>query len=208
MQMLPFGKEMLVVLLGYAVGCFTAGYYVVRWRTGRDVRQIGSGTAGATNAGRILGPPGFLLVLFVDFFKGVLAVGTALWLKVEPSVVVLTVLAVVAGHLWPAQLRFGGGKGVATSLGALVTFNPWMALAFASLFAAAFVALRSYVLAGLLAFTGLPLALLAMGFPRTSVLGMSVLALLILIAHRRNIPVEIHALFGKDSKSNKWVVSK
>src|ERR1035441_2499722 len=61
-------------LAAYALGCFTTGYYLVRWRTGQDVREVGSGSVGARNVGRLLGRQGFLATMLCDFGKGMLAV--------------------------------------------------------------------------------------------------------------------------------------
>src|SRR5574339_339768 len=128
MNPMPYGEEMLVILVAYALGCFTAGYYLVRWWTGEDVRYSGSGSSGATNVGRVLGRPGFLFTLLLDLTKGCLAVWLAEYLRLRPTTAVLSMLAVVAGHIWPLQLRFRGGKGVATGLGALLVLEPEFAL--------------------------------------------------------------------------------
>jgi glycerol-3-phosphate acyltransferase PlsY len=58
------------VLGAYLLGCFAIGYYLVRARTGKDIREIGSGSTGARNVGRVLGKPGFVLTAFGDFGKG------------------------------------------------------------------------------------------------------------------------------------------
>ena len=71
------GKEFSWVLTSYCLGCFTAGYYWVRSRTGLDIRQQGSGSVGARNAGRVLGPGAFLVTFLLDFGKGALAVAGA-----------------------------------------------------------------------------------------------------------------------------------
>ncbi len=190
MHSVPYAKETLVMLLGYALGCFTSGYYLVRWRTGDDIRWLGSGSVGATNVGRVLGRPGFFLTVLCDFFKGLFAV----WL---------------VGHIWPAQLWFHGGKGVATSLGALLMFDYSIALTYAALFLVVYTALRNFVLAGLLAFALTPLALFAADYSLTSVFGVSALALLVLIAHRKNIPDEIHKLMtGRKLKGDKRAVPR
>jgi len=209
MYSVPYGKEMLVMLAGYALGCFTSGYYLVRWRTGEDIRWLGSGSVGATNVGRVLGRPGFFLTVLCDFFKGLFAVWLAGYFRLNPTGAVLTMVAVAIGHIWPAQLWFHGGRGVATSLGALLMFDYSIALTYAALFLVVYTALRNFVLAGLLAFALTPLALFAADYSLTSVFGVSALALLVLIAHRKNIPDEIHKLMtGRKLKGDKRAVPR
>jgi len=209
MHDLPYAKETLVILAGYSLGCFTSGYYLVRWRTGEDLRLLGSGSVGATNVGRVLGKPGFFLTVFCDFCKGLVAVWLAEYYGLNPAGTVLTMVAVAIGHIWPIQLWFHGGKGVATSLGAVLMFDYSIAAIFAVMFLVLFGALRSVVLAGLLAFAVTPLALLMLDFPLNRVFGLSALALLILIAHRKNIPEEIHKLITeKKLKSDKRAIPK
>ena len=103
----------------YGLGCANAAYYLVRARTGLDIRAHGSGNAGARNAGRLLGPGGFALAFTLDAGKGVLAVLLAATLGHAALTAALSGLAAVAGHLWPVQLGGRGGKGLATSVGAL-----------------------------------------------------------------------------------------
>jgi acyl phosphate:glycerol-3-phosphate acyltransferase len=209
MDPLPYGKESLVILAGYALGCFTSGYYLVRWRTGQDVRLTGSGSVGATNVARVLGRTGFLLTVFFDFLKGALAVWLADYLQINAVGVMLTMLAVVAGHIWPAQLWFRGGKGVAACLGALVIYNYVIALTFAGLFLIFFVLMRNFVLAGMTAFVMIPLALFGMDFSLNSVFGLSAMAVMILIAHRKNIPDEAGKIIAaRKLKNDKRAVPK
>jgi len=202
MHTVPYAKETLVMFVGYVLGCFTSGYYLVRWRTGEDIRLVGSGSVGATNVGRVLGKPGFLLTVLCDFCKGMAAVWLAEYYRVNQAGAVLTMVAVAIGHIWPVQLWFHGGKGVATSLGAVVMFDYSIAAIFLLMFLVLLGALRNVVLAGLLAFAVTPLALFMLDFPLNSVFGTSALALLVLIAHRKNIPDEIHKLTAeKNSKA-------
>ena len=82
--------DFFLIAACYCLGCFTSGYYWVRWRTGEDVRQLGSGSVGARNVGRVLGGSGFIVVLLLDFTKGALAVWLATKLGVVPEAVSYT----------------------------------------------------------------------------------------------------------------------
>jgi glycerol-3-phosphate acyltransferase PlsY len=195
LQQADWGQAGCLALGAYFLGCFTTGFYLVRRRTGQDLRELGSGNVGARNAGRVLGWQGFLLTLAGDFLKGALAVWVARRFTGDYLQVAVALLAVVAGHLWPAQLRFHGGKGVATSLGALLVYDFHLAAAFAVLFAAAVVIMRRTVLAGLFAFACLPLVCFCLAEEAeksdpAKVIALSILALLILAAHRRNLADE------------------
>jgi glycerol-3-phosphate acyltransferase PlsY len=116
----------LVLATAYAVGCVATGYYLTRLRTARDIRQIGSGSSGATNVARVLGWQGFVITLAADAAKGALVVLLTRLCALDSWTVWLAVLAAVAGHVWPVHLGFKGGKGVATYLGALVVLD-WQA---------------------------------------------------------------------------------
>ena len=73
----------------YVLGCYSTGYYLVRKRTGQDIRELGSGSTGARNAGRALGRSGFLLTMAGDLAKGGLAVWLALALTGNDRVALL-----------------------------------------------------------------------------------------------------------------------
>lgn len=113
----------LVLPAAYLLGGVSPGYWLVRLRTGADVRKLGSGATGATNAARVLGGGGFALVLLLDAAKGALAALVARHAGLADGWEFAAALAVVAGHVWPVQLGFHGGKGLGPLLGA------WLALA-------------------------------------------------------------------------------
>ncbi len=189
--------------LCYLLGNITAGYYWVRWRTGLDLRRIGSGSVGARNAGRVAGASGFLITLLCDVAKGALAVWLANYFALSPEGTVACILAVVVGHNWPLPLRFHGGKGVATSLGALLAFDPWATLVLFVVFLPLWALVRSFVLSGLLAFGITPLVLFFMGFGNPVIAAISFLALLMLLTHRKNIREEIaHIWFHRAAKES------
>ena len=120
------------------MGCFATGYYLVRARTGHDLREIGSGSTGARNAGRVLGKTGFAGHVAGRFWQRRAGRLDRPGMDRDNHLALLALLAVVAGHLWPAQLHFHGGKGVATSFGALLVFDYRVALMFPVLFLVGF----------------------------------------------------------------------
>jgi glycerol-3-phosphate acyltransferase PlsY len=181
----------------YLLGCFAAGYYLVRSRIGEDVRELGSGSVGARNVGRVLGKTGFLITLLCDFGKGGLAVWAAGHFTTDHRIVAFAMVAVVAGHIWPAQLRFHGGKGMATSLGALLVYDPKLALVYCMLFLGAFVLQWRTILPGLFALICLPLAALFLGQDRIQVFLIGLMSGLVLLAHRKNITDEIFSLIER-----------
>lgn len=120
-----------IAALGYLFGSFPAGYIAGRM-AGVDVRSLGSGNIGATNVLRVLGKKWGYAVFFVDAFKGFAAVRLTFFLAnllpaAQPYAEYFAILAAVMciiGHTFPVWLRFKGGKGVATSAGALFGLMP------------------------------------------------------------------------------------
>jgi glycerol-3-phosphate acyltransferase PlsY len=174
------------------VGGLAAGYYLVRLRTGEDVRHLGSGSVGARNVGRRLGRPGLIITFVLDLLKGSMVAGAAQYWHLSPWGIVLALVAVVAGHVWPAWLRFRGGKGISTSLGALLVYDSSIIAILFALFLPLWALMRKFVLSGLLAFALAPLVLLALERSLQSIVGLSLLAVIIVFAHRRNIGEEIN----------------
>ncbi len=184
----------------YLIGCFITGYYLVRARTGLDVRDTGSGSAGARNVGRVLGRAGFAITVLGDFAKGALAVWLARKLSNDDFSAALAVPAVVAGHLWPAQLKFHGGKGVTTSLGALLVFDYRLALTFAVLFGIIFLFARKTVLPAMFAFLCLPAACWFFAQSHCAIAAIAALSAAVLFAHRKNLAEEWIALKSEPRK--------
>jgi glycerol-3-phosphate acyltransferase PlsY len=108
----------------YLLGGVSPGYLLVRRRTGEDVRAQGSGATGATNAARILGRKGFILVMVLDAIKGAIAALVARLVGLDHGWEFAAAAAVVAGHVWPVQLAFRGGRGLSPLLGAWLVLAP------------------------------------------------------------------------------------
>jgi len=196
------------VLGAYLLGCFATGYFLVRAWTGLDIRKIDSGSTGARNVGRVLGKLGFVLTVLGDFSKGALAVwGAQTWTH-HHHLAVLAMLAVVAGHIWPAPLRWRGGKGVGTSLGALLIFDYRIALTFGALFLAGFALTRKSVVPGMFAFACLPAASRWFGHDGLTTTLTAILSATILFAHRKNCLEEITWFSARRGVAPKPEISK
>jgi glycerol-3-phosphate acyltransferase PlsY len=206
LQMANWPRGGACAAVAYFIGCFVTGYYLVRARTGKDVRETGSGSAGARNVGRILGKPGFFVTVFGDFAKGMVAVMLARkFAGNNDFCAALAVVGVVAGHLWPAQLKFRGGKGITTSMAALLAFDYRVALTTAALFAIIFIFARKTLLPAMFAFVCLPWTYWF--FSHNNVVdhdvvtcAMTALAAMILFAHRKNLAEEFVTLKSEHRK--------
>ena len=128
-------------------------------------------------------------------WKGALAVRLAHYFAVPPEIVVAAIIAVIVGHNWPIQLRFHGGKGIATSLGALLLYDSLIVLVLVGLLIPLFALIRNFTLSGLLAFALAPLILFVYGSPNEAIAAISFIAIIVLISHRKNIREEIMRVF-------------
>ncbi len=184
---ISLAQDVGVALIGYALGCIPTGYVLVRLRTGQDVRRLGSGSTGARNVGRLLGRWGFLLTLLGDITKGALALALAQAWAGSPSAEAATLVAVTAGHVWPAPLRFAGGRGVAVALGALLVHDPRLLLALGALTLAGWASTRRFQLAGLFGFALLPAASWWLQGTAAGLAGTAGMCMIVVFAHRAQL---------------------
>ena len=116
-----------VVLGAYLIGSIPTGYLIVKGMTGQDIREVGSGSTGATNVKRVLGKKWFFTVMILDAIKGALPVVLAsLFIEKYSNIGLFPVLAAVAviiGHSKPVFLQFKGGKSVASGVGTILALN-------------------------------------------------------------------------------------
>uniref|UniRef100_A0A7C4LJK6 Glycerol-3-phosphate acyltransferase n=1 Tax=Schlesneria paludicola TaxID=360056 RepID=A0A7C4LJK6_9PLAN len=136
-----------IALAGYLAGSIPFGFLIARWVAGIDLRAVGSGNIGATNASRVLGKKWGSLVLALDASKGLLPAWLLPLLFALPPEArlhggVVAGVSAIVGHSFPIWLGFRGGKGVATSLGVALVLAPWGTLAAAAVFATVFGATR------------------------------------------------------------------
>ncbi|MFO7630763.1 MAG: glycerol-3-phosphate 1-O-acyltransferase PlsY [Prochlorococcaceae cyanobacterium] len=187
----------LVLLSGYLLGSIPSGYLAGRWFAGIDLRDIGSGSTGATNVLRQVGKGPALVVFAVDVLKGSAAVLLARHLLPAGGSsdwwVVATGLAALAGHSWPVWLGWRGGKAVATGLGMLLGLTWPVGLASLGIFLATLTLTRIVSLSSVAAAVALPLLMLA-SFEasgsglRPAYLGLALLtSALVIWRHRSNL---------------------
>lgn len=179
-QAMPLA-HMMDVVVADLIGSLCTGYLLVKWKTGRDVRDQGSGGVGATNVGRQLGRTGFIATLLGDALKGSFAV------FLLPHCREWVFVAVVAGHIWPVFLRFRGGRGVATAIGALLVLNPLLLLPVALGTGIMLPILKRFTLAGLVGFLLLPLGAWLLDASFSLLAACAVVSGMILYAHRGHL---------------------
>ncbi|MBX6394961.1 MAG: glycerol-3-phosphate 1-O-acyltransferase PlsY [Alicyclobacillaceae bacterium] len=146
-----FIQGLVIAVVGYLLGSISSSVLVARWLAGIDIRDYGSGNAGATNTLRVLGPRAALVVLAADIAKGLLAIAVAAAVAPgHPGLRALGGLCAIIGHNWPVFFGFRGGRGIATAIGVLLTIVPVPAVvaggcALAVLAATRYVSLASLV---------------------------------------------------------------
>jgi len=188
---------LLIIVVGaYVLGSITTSVWLGRALKGVDLREHGSGNAGATNAFRVLGKPIGTVVLLLDMLKGFLAVnlshfqqeadpGSELWMLVRMGLGLVAVL----GHIFPLFAGFRGGKGVAAITGAALAIHPWAALAAMGIYLLVFLLFKISALGSLSAVISYPVWIFWV-FPTeyltVRIFSLVVLAL-VLITHKSNI---------------------
>ncbi len=184
-----------VAVCAYFLGSIPNGYLVAKAK-GIDLRRVGSGNIGATNAMRVLGKPLGLLVLLADAGKGALACAVLPPLAVRITGIsgfpgewgmIVAGISSILGHNFTCWLRFKGGKGIATSAGVLLVLMPKaLGVCFVA-WALVFAASRIVSLASIVAAVVLPIAAWRLGRDGSIILVATMLGVLAIYRHRANI---------------------
>jgi glycerol-3-phosphate acyltransferase PlsY len=177
------------IVLSYLLGSISFSVLLAKAIRGIDIRQHGSGNAGATNTLRILGKGPAVAVLLLDVIKGIAAVWIGIWLSDgSPWIAAFSGIAAIAGHNWPLYFNFRGGKGIATAIGVLVSLAFLPAL-YAGIIAILSIVLTRYVSLGSLIFVALtPVFILILpGYSMSIFWGSLIICLFAFWRHRTNI---------------------
>lgn len=201
-------QEILLIIIAYLIGAIPTAVLVSKYFFGIDIRNYGSGNAGATNTFRVLGTKWGAFVMSVDILKGVLASFLYLTLPYyltnewdRTNFMIGLGLAAVVGHIFPVWAGFKGGKGVATLLGMVVAIQPLVALCVLGVFLLVLYLTRFVSLSSILASIAFPLFILVVfnePEPLYRVFAIAV-ALMVILTHQKNISRLVQ---GNESKAN------
>lgn len=200
-------NELLLILFAYLIGSIPTSVWISKRFFEIDIRDYGSGNAGATNTYRVLGSKWGTIVMIVDMLKGVIA--TSLYLVLDPRLLVddfyLTNLMIglglasVLGHIFPIWAGFKGGKGVATLFGMVVAIQPLVAVCCVGVFLLVLYLTRFVSLSSMLAAVAFAICILFIfndDVPLYRVFSVAV-ALMVILTHQKNIN---RLLKGTESK--------
>lgn len=199
-------NELLIIILAYLLGSIPTSVWVSKYFFGIDIREYGSGNAGATNTYRVLGPKWGTVVMIVDMFKGILAVKLALlfpdYLDNEMRFVNLQLglgLAAVVGHIFPIWADFRGGKGIATLFGMVLGIQANVALCCVGVFILVLYVTRYVSLSSILASIAFPVFILIIFNEPEKLYRIFAIAvaMMVLLTHQKNIG---RLLKGNESK--------
>jgi glycerol-3-phosphate acyltransferase PlsY len=182
--------------LAYLIGSIPTSLIVSRTQFNIDIRDYGSGNAGATNTFRVLGSKWGTLVMIMDMLKGLIAVKLALLLPYyidnefqRTNFQIGLGLAAVLGHIFPIWAEFRGGKGVATLFGLIIAISPWTALSCIGVFLLVLYLTRFVSLSSILASMAFPVfILIVFNVDNTAYRIFAIaVALLVIMTHQKNI---------------------
>jgi glycerol-3-phosphate acyltransferase PlsY len=199
-------NELLLTILAYLIGSIPTSVWVSQYFFDIDIREYGSGNAGATNTYRVLGPKWGTSVMLVDMFKGVVAVKLALLLPQYAdsdtrflNLQIVLGLAGVIGHVFPIWADFRGGKGVATLFGLVLGVSPLTALCCSGVFLLVLYLTRFVSLSSIFASIAFPVFILIIFNveQHTYRVFAIAVALMVILTHQKNIG---RLLKGSESK--------
>lgn len=199
-------NEFLLILLAYLIGSIPTSVWVSKYFFGVDIRDYGSGNAGATNTYRVLGARWGTFVMVVDVVKGVIA--TSLYLLISyylrdelerTNFMIGLGLAAVVGHIFPIFANFKGGKGVATLFGMVIAIQPLVAVCCVGVFLLVLYLTRFVSLSSILASIAFAVFILFIFNEKETLYRVFAVAvaLMVILTHQKNIN---RILNGTESK--------
>jgi glycerol-3-phosphate acyltransferase PlsY len=197
----------ILLVLAYLIGSIPTAVWVSKKFFGLDIREHGSGNAGATNTFRILGKKAGIAVMIVDMLKGFIAVKLAYLSHHDPQSVYMTNLQVglglcaVLGHIFPIWANFKGGKGIATLFGMILAIQYYVALSLVGVFLIMLFLTRYVSLSSIAASIAFPVLILFIFKDNAPEISYQIFAIatacMVVLTHHKNIS---RLIAGNESK--------
>lgn len=184
-------KVVIAAVVAYLIGSIPTGYLIVKSATGQDIRQVGSGSTGATNVKRVMGKKWFFIVLLLDALKGAIPVMIANFVPYLHSnsglTAVVAAACVLLGHSKSIYLGFTGGKSVASGVGTILALSPTVGLSIALIWAIITYASKYVSLGSIIALALSPILMFLFNQPIAYVVYCVIGAVYVIYLHRENI---------------------
>ena len=177
-------RLLMLIGLSYLFGSINGAYYAAKFMSGSDIRLVGSGNAGARNAGRHLGKKGFLLTLLIDVGKTLIVLTIVKkGLELNNILLIISAVCVLSGHIWPLHLEFRGGKGVVVFLATTLFIIPAAILISGVVLGIGYLLFRNFTITGLAAMLTIPITSWYAGQTRTETTGLLLMLILVVLVH-------------------------
>ena len=199
MLIIAFIITFIIAFISYVIGSFPTGYLIVKIKTGQDIRQVGSGSTGATNVKRVLGKKWFFIVMLLDAIKGMAPVLLTRYLFNDSFGIlpVIAAICVILGHSKPLFLQFKGGKSVASGIGTLIALNPLVGIITAVIWGIITYITKFVSVGSIIAVSVSPILMYIFHKPIFYILYCITAAIYIIYLHRQNI---LRLINGEENK--------
>ena len=195
---------LITIIIAYIIGSIPTGYLIVKTKTGEDIRNVGSGSTGATNVKRVLGKKWFFIVMLLDAFKGALPVILAkIFISVGTTyglAPVLAAVAVIIGHSKSCFLQFKGGKSVASGVGTILALNWQVGLVVAAIWGTITYFTKYVSVGSIIALLISPILMYTFKSPIGYIFYCAIGAIYIVYLHKENI---VRLINGNENKVRK-----
>ncbi|MBQ2644292.1 glycerol-3-phosphate 1-O-acyltransferase PlsY [bacterium] len=188
-------KIIISAMIAYIIGSIPTGYIIVKSFTGQDIRQIGSGSTGATNVKRVMGKKWFFIVMILDALKGAIPVLVAKYIpylqtsseKLMGLTAVIAAIFVLIGHSKSIFLGFTGGKSVASGVGTILALSPYVGICIAVIWGIITYISKYVSLGSIIALALSPILMFLFGEPISYIIYSIIGAIYVIYLHRENI---------------------
>lgn len=186
-----FMKVIILFIVAYLIGNLLTAHFVSRLLYKGNIHDVGSGNAGARNAGRMFGKKAFIFTFLGDAAKGAAVIIAAKCFGFSLTVQLFALLGVILGHLFPVFFRFKGGKGMSTFAGGMLACQPLLFAVLLVLFIPFYLISRSLTIGALGAIASIPFVMIFFSYKPVIIFIGALISFFIILSHRHNIKEKI-----------------